>query len=364
MQKIAVVCVTNDLSTDQRVHRTCMALQKSGYWVIEIGRLLPESLPLERPYFTLRKKLWFRKGFLFYAEFNIRLFLYLILKEVDLIFANDLDTLPAAFIVSKVRKKKLIFDAHELFPEVPELIQRPIIKSFWSKIEYLIFPHLTHSVTVCKSISDYYKDKYNIQMAIVRNIPNYHNPLDIKPAISFPGKKIILYQGALNKGRGLEMVLDAMPFIENAMLVIIGDGDIRQQLEKRTKRLKIKDKVHFVGRISGDKLNEYTPAASIGLCLLENRGLNYYYSLPNRVFDYLQAGVPILASRFPEITNIVETYKTGVLIEHYEPICLANIIKNMLENPIDTSHFQNVAKVLCWENEEKILINVINQVNN
>jgi glycosyltransferase involved in cell wall biosynthesis len=361
MQKTAIVCVTNDLSTDQRVHKTCITLQKCGYWVIEVGRLLPDSVPLERSYFTLRKKLWFHKGFLFYAEYNVRLFLYLITKEVDLIFANDLDTLPAAFIVSKLRKKKLIFDAHELFPEVPELIHRPIIKGIWNKIEYLIFPRLKHSITVCKSISDYYNYKYNIQMSVVRNIPFYHISSDLKPAIFYPDKKIILYQGALNKGRGLEMVLDAMPLIENVMLVIIGDGDIRLQLEKRTKRLNIEDKVHFFGKISGDELYKYTPSASIGLCLLENKGLNYYYSLPNRIFDYLQAGVPVLATRFPEISNIVETYKTGILIEHYEPTYLAEVINDMLINPIDTSHFQYVAKELCWENEEKVLKEVINR---
>jgi len=361
MQKTAIVCVTNDLCTDQRVNKTCMTLQKCGYWVKEIGRLLPESLPLERPYFTVRKKLWFRKGPLFYTEFNIRLFLYLLTAKVDLIFANDLDTLPAAYLASKIRHKKLIFDAHELFPEVPELVNRALIKYIWQKIEDLIFPHLTNSVTVCKSISDYYKHKYNIQMSVVRNIPYYHNSIEVKAKIHFPNKKIILYQGALNTGRGLEMVLDAMPFVLDAMLVIIGDGDIFQQLVKRTKTLKIEDKVHFVGKVSGDKLYEYTPAASIGLCLLENKGLNYYYSLPNRIFDYLQAGVPVLATRFPEISNIVETYKTGILIDHYEPTYLAEVINDMLANPLETSHFKHVAKELCWENEEKVLIEVINR---
>jgi glycosyltransferase involved in cell wall biosynthesis len=362
MQKTAVVCVSNDLTTDQRVHKTCLTLQKCGYWVIETGRLLPDSLTLERPYFTFRKKMWFTKGPQFYAELNIRLFLYLISKDVDLIFANDLDTLPAAYLVSKLRNKNLIFDAHELFPEVPELVTRPIIKGIWERIENRIFPHLTHSITVSKSISDYYKNKYNIQMHVVRNIPYYHNSKEIKPRISFPGKKIILYQGALNKGRGLEMVLDAMPFIENAMLVIIGDGDIRRVLEEKTKKLKIENKVHFLGKISGDKLYEYTPSADIGLCLLENMGLNYYYSLPNRIFDYLQAGVPVLASRFPEIVNIVEKYNTGRLIDHFESTYLAGVIKTMLDNPLNTEHFDSVAKELCWENEEKGLISVINEL--
>lgn len=361
MQKIAIVCVTNDLSTDQRVHKTCMTLQKCGYFVIETGRLLSESIPLERSYFTLRKKLWFRKGPQFYAEFNIRLFLYLMTANVDLIFANDLDTLPAAYLVSKLRKKRLIFDAHELFPEVPELEKRPFIKGIWERIEKLIFPHLTNSITVCKSISDYYRSKYNIQMDVVRNISNHSNSLDIKPKISFPDKKIILYQGALNKGRGLEMVMDAMPYIENAMLVIIGDGDIRQQLVEKTKTLKIEDRVNFIGKISAEKLYEYAPSAHIGLCLLENKGLNYYYSLPNRIFDYLQAGVPVLATRFPEIANIVETYKTGVLIDHYEPEYLAGVINNMLKKPFNTEHFDSVSKEFSWEKEEKVLMGVINR---
>ena len=131
MQKTAIVCVTNDLSNDQRVHKTCMTLQKCGYWVKEYGRLLPESMPLERSYFTVRKKLWFRKGPQFYMEFNIRLFLYLLTAKVDLIFSNDMDTLPAAFLVAKLRNKRLIYDTHEYFTEMPELVHRPFIQNIW-----------------------------------------------------------------------------------------------------------------------------------------------------------------------------------------------------------------------------------------
>jgi len=360
MQKTAIVCVTNDLSTDQRVHKTCMALQKSGYWLVLTGRLLPESLPLERSYFTLRKKLWFRRGPLFYAEFNVRLFFYLINKELDLIVANDLDTLPAAFLAAKLRNKKLLFDAHELFPEVPELVKRPLVKWFWQKTENAILPHITQSMTVCQSIADYYHSKYNIDMKVMRNVPTFRTTV-LTNKLSFPNKKIILYQGALNVGRGLEWIINAMPLIENAMLVIIGDGDIRKQLEKLTLSLGIQDKVQFTGTISGELLHEYTASADIGLCLLEEMGLNYYYALPNRIFDYIQAGVPVLATRFPEIANIVDTYKTGVLIDHYEPVYLAETINNMLANPIDTTHFAEVAKDLCWENEEKVLLELLNK---
>jgi glycosyltransferase involved in cell wall biosynthesis len=360
MQKTAVVCVTNDLSTDQRVHKTCIALQKSGYWLVLTGRLLPESLPLERSYFTLRKKLWFRSGPQFYAEFNVRLFFYLMSKELDLIVANDLDTLPAAYLVAKLRNKKLLFDAHELFSEVPELVKRPLVKWFWQKTEDFILPQIANSMTVCQSIADYYHNKYNIDMKVVRNVPLFRISQRTNK-LAFPNKKIILYQGALNVGRGLEWVLNAMPMIDNAMLVIIGNGDICKQLEELTASLRIQDKVQFTGAISGELLHEYTASADIGLCLLEEMGLNYYYALPNRIFDYIQAGVPVLATSFPEIANVVDTYKTGVLIDHYEPVYLAETINNMLANPIDTTHFAEVSKELCWENEEKVLLEILNK---
>ena len=362
MQKTAIVCVTNDLSTDQRVHKTCLTLQKCGYWVIEIGRLLPESLPLERPYFVLRKKLKFRKGLLFYAEYNIRLFFYLLFARVDLIFANDLDTLPAAFLAAKFRKKRLIYDTHEYFTETPELIHRPRTQAVWKAFENFIFPKLTDIITVNASIAKLYGDMYNKTIHVSRNIPSEiiiksnFTKMDIGISQS---KKIILYQGAVNVGRGLEWMLETMPLIDNAILLIIGNGDIRQKLQMQTKKLKIEEKVFFLGTIETNKLQEYTLLADIGLCLLESEGLNYYYSLPNRVFDYIKAGVPILASRFPEIANIVETYKTGVLIEHYEPVYLAEVINKMLISKKDTAHFENVAKELCWENEEKVLLSVI-----
>ena len=171
MQKTAIVCVTNDLSTDQRVHKTCLSLQKSDYFVIEYGRLLPESLPLERSYFTHRKKLWFRSGPQFYAEYNIRLFLYLMTAEVDLIFANDLDTLLAAYLAAKLRNKRLIYDTHEYYTETPELVNRPRTQAIWKKIEDMLFPKLTDILTVNKSIANLYGEKYSKKVSVSRNIP-------------------------------------------------------------------------------------------------------------------------------------------------------------------------------------------------
>jgi glycosyltransferase involved in cell wall biosynthesis len=362
MTKRAIVCVSNDLSTDQRVHKTCLTLQKCGYTVTEIGRLLPNSIDLERPYSTLRKKLIFNCGPLFYAELNIRFFFYLLFKKVDLIFANDLDTLLACYLASKLRNNRLIYDSHEYFTETPELVSRPNIQKVWKSIEYLILPHLTNIITVNESIAKIYSSNYDIDVKVVRNIPLYKQAqtkksLELNNVSQY--KNIIIYQGALNKGRCLENVLIAMTMVADGHLIIIGDGDLTIDLKKLSYELNITDRVSFIGKIDGTTLHQYTRLAKIGICLLENNGLNYYYSLPNRIFDYLYAGVPVLASSFPEIKNIVEQFKTGVLIKNNSPELIAQHINQLLNDGFDTSHFQSIYTTLSWENEEKVLMEII-----
>lgn len=359
MTKRAIVCVSNDLSTDQRVHKTCLTLQKCEYEVVEMGRLLHNSIPLERPYSTIRKKLIFNSGPLFYAELNIRFLFHLLFANVDLIFSNDLDTLLACYLASKIRRKRLIYDTHELYTEVPELYHRQFKKYLWEQLEKFILPSIQHAITVCNLIATYYESKYKISMVVVRNIPNLPETKFEKIDLKTENKNIILYQGALNEGRCLENILQAMTMIPDGHLIIIGDGDLTSKLIKISKDLNVTDKVEFIGKIDGTQLHHYTQMAKVGLCLLENVGLNYYYALPNRIFDYLHAGVPVLASDFPEISSIVTQFKTGVLIKNNDPENIAVSINQLLKNGFDTSHFPSICAKLNWENEEKVLINVI-----
>ena len=350
--KHIIISVTNDISTDRRVLKVARSWHDKGYEVLLVGRRLKNSQPLLLPFKYKRLRFLFNRSALFYAAYNIRLFFLLLFSKVDIMLANDTDTLIANYLASKIRRKKLIFDAHELFPEVPELAHRPKVKQVWEKIENWIFPHLKHCYTVCQPIADYYNKKYNINMQVVRNVPHYSQPFGEK-LLDYSGRKIILYQGALNVGRGLEWIIDAMPLVNNAVFVIIGDGDIANHLKEKVSKLNLNNKVFFLGSISGSELHKYTPSADLGVCLLKNRGLNYYYSLPNRIFDYLHAGVPVLATNFPEISNIVKTYNTGILINKYEPKYLAEVINNFFTQKFDTKHFNEIAKQFCWKKEEK-----------
>ncbi len=363
MSKKIISAATSDLFTDQRVLKTANTLFNQGYKITVIGRMLRNSQALNVPFRSKRFSLLFNKGFLFYACYNLRLFLYLLFTKVDIILSNDTDTLPACWLAAKIKNKNLVFDAHELFPEMAELHNRPFVKKFWQKIENLIFPKLKYCYTVSASIADYYQNKYGINMRLVRNVPHLkNNNRQNENKLKSRAEKIILYQGALNAGRGIEWILNALPKVKNAVFVLIGDGDIKAELQQMTKELQLNDRVKFLGKIQAEELYKYTISADLGVCLLENRGLSYYYSLPNRIFAFLHAGVPVLATDFPEIRNFVEKYQTGELIADYRPEVLAKKINDMLEISFPAAHFAEIAEQFCWENEEKIIIDIFNKI--
>ena len=369
MQKTAIVCVSNDLSTDQRVHKTCITLQKCGYWVIETGRLLPESMPLERPYFTLRKKLWFRNGPQFYAEFNIRLFLYLMSANVDLIFANDLDTLPAAYLAAKLRNKRLIYDTHEYFTETPELVNRPFIQFIWKKLEDFIFPKLTDILTVNASIAKLYGDKYNKLVYVSRNIPPTFTPerLRTRKELDLPeNKKILILQGTgINVQRGAEEIMLAMQYLENIVLLIIGSGDVLPILKKMMEQYKLQEKVIFKPKMSFTELRQYTMNSDLGLAIDKDTNLNYHFSLPNKLFDYIHSGIPTLSSGLVELRQIIDQYDIGYYIQNHDPKHIAQVIESIFSDEtrynIVKQNTQKAKKELCWENEEKVLMGLIKQ---
>ena len=330
-RKNVILSVTNDLTTDQRVHKVALTLIKSGFVPLLIGRKLENSHAIvDRSYQTKRMKLLFTKGPLFYAEYNFRLFLLLLFQKSDLLIANDLDTLLANYFVHKIksffyRKEiQLVYDSHELFTEVPELNDRPFVKNTWLAIEKMILPRIKHSYTVCDSISDEYNRKYGIKMQVVRNIPLCNKKTDEKKELNplvkeYSGKKIILYQGALNVGRGIENVIHAMEFINNAIFVIIGDGDITNQLKNIVSDKGLKKKVQFVGKIPFNSLSKYTKRADIGIVLQEDLSLSYRFVLPNRLFDYIHAELPVIASDLPEIKKIFSENEIGLLVYDFNP---------------------------------------------
>lgn len=357
--KRVIISVSNDLSTDQRVSKICETLVALNYEVLLIGRRLKNSFPIQRNYTTKRIRLLFNKGFLFYGELNIRLFLVLLFSKKDILLSNDLDTLLPNFLASKLQRKKLVYDSHELFTEIPELVHRPFVKKVWLTLEEWIFPKLKNVYTVSPKIAAIYTEKYNIPVNVIRNLPTKKQ---VK-AGSFPflteDKKIILYQGAINLGRGLELMINTMPFLDNHVFVIIGDGDITNDLKNLVVEKNLTEKVKFLGKILPEKLHKLTLLADVGISFEADLGLNYRYALPNKIFDYIQAEVPVFVSDLPEIKKIILDYQIGEIIKSRTPEKIANQIKTLLEKDFSPS-LKTAKKELIWEKEVQKLMAIFN----
>ena len=357
--KKIIVSVTSDLVSDNRVHKVCTTLHNMGFEVLLVGRKLPASLPVDvREYAVKRFSLLFNKGPLFYAAFNFRLFLFLLFSKFDILLSNDLDTLPANFITSKIKNKPLVYDSHEYFTEVPELIGRPRVKKVWEWLEKKMVPKIKTAFTVCNSIARIYEEKYGTSFHVVRNLP-VAGSFETKTEKSENHQKIILYQGAVNIGRGLEQAILAMHFIENAKLIIAGGGDIKADLENLVKKENLQNKVEFTGRLPLAELTKLTPQADLGLSIEEDLGLNYRFTLPNKLFDYIQAQVPVLITNLPEMVAIVNHYQIGEITDSLEPRHLTEKIMDALNNQkkrkIWKSNLPLAAKELTWENEKKVI---------
>lgn len=367
--KKAIVSVINDLSTDQRVHKVCTTLEKLGFDVTLVGRKQRASLPLAaRTYKTKRMFLLFEKGPLFYAEFQLRLFFYLLFHKADVLVANDLDTLWPNYKVSKMKSAHLVYDSHELFCEVPELQNNPKKKNIWKKLERKIFPKLKYVFTVNDSIAKIYSEEYKVNVRVVRNIPLLANQSSIenlsKEQLGIPAdKRIIVLQGAgINIDRGGEEAVEAMQYVENAVLLIIGSGDVMDVLKKMVNDLKLDSKVKFIGKVPFQKLVQYTRHADLGLTLDKDTNVNYKYSLPNKLFDYIHAGVPVLSSGLVEIKRIIDEYAIGDCISSHEPKHIADKINAILLDENNLRLWKKNTKIasekLNWEIEEKALIEV------
>ncbi len=374
----AIVSVTNDLTTDQRVDRTCRTLVKMGFEVLLVGRKRKNSLPVRaRDYRTHRMRLLFEKGPLFYAEYNIRLFFFLLVHRADIFVSNDLDTLSANWLAQRWLRlirgnqaPKLVHDCHEYFRGVSELSGRNFVTSVWKWIEDLIFPHLENIYAVNASIADLYSKEYGKAIQVIRNFPDRKLFSGAKERASLgirPEQKIILYQGAVNIDRGLEEAAEAMQYIRSdAVFLILGTGDIFDRLKELIKLKGIDKKVFMMGAIPLESLHSYTLLGDIGLSIEKNVCINYYYALPNKFLDYIQANIPVLISPFPEMKEIVDRYKIGEFIDSHDPIYLAARFDQMLGDRSQLDLYRknliNASQDLCWENEEKILIRIFSEI--
>ncbi|MBP8115048.1 MAG: glycosyltransferase [Chitinophagaceae bacterium] len=338
------------------MHRICSSLAENGYDVTLVGYKKPSSLPLANKKFKQKRiHCWFLKGKPFYGEYNIRLFLYLLFKKIDAICAIDLDTIVPCLNISRWKKIPRVYDAHELFTGLKEVVERPVVHKVWTKVEQRIVPKYQKGYTVGEAIAEEFKKRYGVNYLTIRNIPVL-TPLEEKPKTN----KHLLYQGAINEGRGFEYLIPAMQWV-NATLIICGDGNFMPQLKKLIKDWKVEEKVELKGMMLPEELAVFSQSAYIGIATPENKGLNQYLALPNKFFDYLHAGLPQINVNYPEYKKLNDQFKVAILLNDLSPENIAKQINNLLEDDVLYIKLkENCIKartVLNWQNEQKILLN-------
>lgn len=363
--KTICVSVSNDLVCDNRVNKTCNSLSAYGMSVKLIGRRFKHAPTLNKTkYKCNRLRIYFRKNAIYYAELNIKLFFYLLFSKQDMLWANDLDTLLPNYLVSKIKGKPLIFDSHEHFTQVPELKDNPFARKVWKAVEKHCIKGCDAVFTVCNPIKDYFKEEYNVESHVIRNIPSQIHNSENRVSAS-EKENILVWQGAVNIERGLEELCEAMQYID-AKLLIMGNGDIKSYLEHKVKEWGIEEKVLFLGRLEFENMMSNTRKAKLAISIDKPTNGNYAISLPNKIFEYIASATPVLVSPLQEIKHIVDNYHTGIYINSYEPKQLAKQIEDILldiENlDLIAENCRQASKEFSWEKEETKLFEVLTKL--
>lgn len=345
------------------MQRICGTLADAGYDVLLVGRKLKTSLSLSKTnYQQQRLKCWFNKGKLFYTEFNIRLFFFLLFKKMDCICAIDLDTILPCYYISKLKGVKRVYDAHEYFSQLDEVISRPKIYRFWHGIEKKMIPKFKNGYTVCDGLAEEFRKDYKANYRVIRNVPML---IDSNEQARL--EDVVLYQGAVNKGRGLDKLALAMKKV-NAKLWVCGNGNFMDEMRSVVHANDLSGKVFFFGMLPPAELKKRTLQAYIAINPFEKSGLNQYLSLSNKFFDYIHAGIPQVTMNYPEYKKINDQFEIAELIDDLSPEAIANAINRIINNKaLYLQLKQNclTAKhALNWQAEKNKLLNFYEELCN
>ena len=359
----AIIAVISDLSTDMRVRKHSALLSAMGFSVTLIGRHNPNALPLSLPSATASMlRVPFRKGPMMYLWFNMALLFRLLrLREADIYIANDLDTLIPCYMVSRLNRKPLVYDAHEYFTGQYSLTERRFKRSLWKRAERSLLPGIRYMMTVSDSIAEIYRQEYGCEPVVVRNLPMpviNMLPYQRSRLTAAADDLLVVFQDGSgdNPGRGVSELLEAMTLLENVKLVVIGTGkrieEARQQVEKQ----RIDHKVIFLPRVQWKEMIGYIKCCDAGLSIDADTCINQRFSLPNKLFDTIGAGVPVIVSPLPEVSAIVAKYRCGLVLDEMTPGAIAGALSLLRDDRQLLSELKanarSAAEELNWEKEQ------------
>jgi glycosyltransferase involved in cell wall biosynthesis len=337
------------------MHRICGSLARAGYDVTLVGRVWPHSPPLaEQPFGQKRLRCRFNTGFLFYAEYNIRLLFFLYKQHMHAICAIDLDTILPCLFISMIKKVPRVYDAHEYFTEMKEVRTRPLVRIFWKIVEKLAVPRFENGYTVSDGLANQFASVYQRNYRTIRNLPL------LKPmAERTTSEPFLIFTGAVNEARGFEFLIPAMKHIPYP-LVVCGDGNFMPQLKALIQQHEVADKVILKGMMKPADLWTISQRATLGLGLAEKEGINQFYALPNKFTEYVHAGIPQVAMNYPEYQKLNQQFEVAVLLDELSVEIVHKTINDLMSNEDRLNGMRmrclEARQQWCWQKEENILI--------
>jgi glycosyltransferase involved in cell wall biosynthesis len=363
--------VTNCICYDQRVLKMAETVSSLNCDITIIGRWLDGCCDSGSILFkTKRFRMLFKQGFLFYKFYNIRLFFYLLFHKYDIMVANDLDTLLPNYIVSKLKGVTLVYDSHEYFTGLPELNSRPFVRWVWKSIEKMIFPHLKYVITVSNSIATQYEKEYGTGSVVIRNYSRVSSGIPSFTREELGVNKeylLLIFQGSgINIDKGGEELIEAIGITDNVSLLIVGSGDVVQDLKKKTEEFNLSGRIKLISKVPWKELMRYTRSADAGLSLEKDTNLNYRFSLPNKMFDYISAGIPVITGDLPEIRKEIIENDCGIIIPEITPAEISKaIIKLRDDRELLNKLKRNsvyASEIINWKKESKKVIDFYNKI--
>lgn len=348
------------------MQRFAESLSHSGWKVKLIGRQKKNSKSLPPSSYQVRRvDTIFKQGVLFYAVLNLIFFCKALVSRSRVLWSVDLDTLPAIRTAAYIRKKTIVWDCHEIFPFMPELYSNPFKQRIWQAIEKRFAPGLTRVLTVTAGVALYLRESYNLSPSIVHNFPD-SSPQQPKLEEKL-NSHLILFQGALNEGRCLDILIRAMLMVTPSLrLILAGDGPLKQELEMLSQSLGLEERIQFAGELDPSTLKRLTQQARIGVSLLNREHRNSWISLANKNLDYIMAGVPAITVDFPEYVAINSRWQVASLLSRVDEGAVSAAINDLYS---DRDRYEKMytnclsaRKELCWEKEEGKFIQFMNSL--
>lgn len=374
-----IMAVHSDYVHDRRVRNQATALTEAGYHVRVLcvgNEKATEGAPkvkhasidgVELIIHRLKHKGGKQRFYEMMRTFAVSL----ATMEAEIIHAHDLDTLLPCHRAAERMGAKLVYDSHELYTESIHVGHRPLTKLIWRILEIRLIHHADAVITVCQGIAEELKERYRLE-SLPNVVRNFSDPPANVAATTPPQRlvdfkrfhpKCMLYQGYIQRGRGLDAAIEALAGAPDWGLVICGQGPYKDHLIKRAHELHVDEQILWMGQLDHDTLFSVTKHCDLGLCMIEPISLSYYYALPNKLIEYVQAGLPVVGSDLPEIKRLMTNYRIGWVVT--EENDLQSILNSFDSLKVDKKLIEGMrfaADSLNWQHEKKALLSVYNSL--